>query len=149
MECRPNLSRLYSSIVDLAAQAPVFVPLGFAPAGDPVAVDDVDHHPVWLDFGPGSVDGWLGRLIDAEVEAEVAAAGQVQRPSEGLSERELQVLLLLADGLSNREIGVRLVISEKTAGRHVSNIFVKLGVHSRAHAARLAAERGLTRSDPR
>jgi DNA-binding NarL/FixJ family response regulator len=56
------------------------------------------------------------------------------------------VLRLLADGLSNREIGTRLVISEKTAGRHVSNIYVKLGVHSRAHAARLAAERGITAS---
>jgi DNA-binding CsgD family transcriptional regulator len=144
MQLRPNLSRLYSSIVDLAAQAPVFVPLGFAPAGHPVRVDGVDHHPVWLDFGPGSVDGWLSRLIDAEVEAEVAALTRVQQTGDGLTERELEVLRLLADGLSNRAIGARLVISEKTANRHVSNIFAKLGVHSRAQAARLAAERGIT-----
>lgn len=148
MEFRPNLSRLYSSIVDLAAQAPVFVPLGFAPAGDPVAIDGVSHHPVWLDFGPGSVDGWLGRLIDAEVEAEVAASALAEQAGDGLTGRELEVLRLLADGLSNRAIADRLVISEKTVGRHVSNIFAKLGVHSRAHAARLAAERGITVPTP-
>jgi DNA-binding CsgD family transcriptional regulator len=145
MQLRPNLSRLYSSIVDLAAQAPVFVPLGFAPAGDPVRVDGVDHHPVWLDFGPGSVDGWLSRLIDAEVEAEAAAlTTRIEPTGDALTVREIEVLRLLADGLSNRAIGSRLVISEKTANRHVSNIFAKLGVHSRAQAARLAAERGIT-----
>ena len=61
----------------------------------------------------------------------------------GLSDRERQVLALIADGLSNRDIGARLVISEKTAGRHVSNIFTKLEVHTRARAARYAAEHGL------
>ena len=62
----------------------------------------------------------------------------------GLSGRELEVLRLVADGRSNREIGELLFISEKTAGRHVSNIFIKLDVHSRAEAARIAAEQGLT-----
>ena len=60
-----------------------------------------------------------------------------------LSDRERQVLELIADGLSNRDIGARLVISEKTAGRHVSNIFTKLEVHTRAQATRFAAEHGL------
>jgi DNA-binding NarL/FixJ family response regulator len=50
----------------------------------------------------------------------------------------------VADGLSNRAIADQLVISERTAARHVANIFLKLGVNSRAHAARLAAEAGLT-----
>lgn len=63
--------------------------------------------------------------------------------SHGLTVREVQVLRLLADGLSNRQIAERLVISEKTAIRHVSNIFGKLGVGTRAHAARIAVERGL------
>ena len=62
----------------------------------------------------------------------------------GLSSRELEVLRLVADGRSNREIGELLFISEKTAGRHLSNIFTKLDVHSRAEAARIAAEQGLT-----
>jgi DNA-binding NarL/FixJ family response regulator len=61
----------------------------------------------------------------------------------GLSPRELEVLALLAEGLSNRQIADRLVISEKTAIRHVSNIFGKLGVGTRAQAVRIAVEQGL------
>ena len=60
-----------------------------------------------------------------------------------LTRRELQVLSLVADGLSNRAIAARLFISAKTAGRHVSNIFIKLGAHNRAQAVRLALEQGL------
>nr|WP_281283651.1 LuxR C-terminal-related transcriptional regulator [Pseudonocardia hydrocarbonoxydans] len=54
------------------------------------------------------------------------------------------MLRLLAHGRSNRDIGAQLFISEKTVGRHVSTIFTKLEVHTRAEAARIAAERGLT-----
>ena len=66
-----------------------------------------------------------------------------RRGAGGLTAREVQVLGLVADGLSNRAIAERLFISQKTAGRHVSNLFAKLGVHSRAQAARVALERGL------
>jgi DNA-binding NarL/FixJ family response regulator len=51
-----------------------------------------------------------------------------------LSQREAQVLRLLAAGKSNRDIGEALFISEKTVARHVSNIFDKLGVSSRTGA---------------
>lgn len=149
MALRPRLSRLYGSIVDLASLGPIFIPLGFAPAGDPVELDGAKHQPVWLDFGPGSVDGWIGRLIDAEVDAEFDAATSTRTSNDfGLTAREVEVLSLLADGCSNREIGTRLVISEKTANRHVSNIFSKLDVHSRAHAARIAVEHGLIQTNP-
>jgi DNA-binding CsgD family transcriptional regulator len=141
LELRPRLSRLYSVMVEPEALAPIFVPLGFAPVGDPVAVGEVAHQPVWLDFGEGSVDGWLSRLINAEVEA--AAEAVPAATADGLSAREVEVLGLIAEGLSNRAIGARLYISEKTVGRHVSNIFGKLGVHTRAAAARIATERGL------
>ncbi|GLZ49826.1 hypothetical protein Acsp06_60110 [Actinomycetospora sp. NBRC 106375] len=134
MQWRPRLRRLYSVVVDLAQLGPIFLPLGFAPAGAAVEVDGAAHQPVWLDFGPGSVDGWLAGLVDTETDS---ATGSL------LSGRERQVLGLIADGLSNRAIGARLVISEKTAGRHVENIFTKLDVHTRAQAARYAAEHGL------
>jgi adenylate cyclase len=62
---------------------------------------------------------------------------------EGLTTRELEVLALIARGDSNRSIADQLVISEKTAIRHVSNIFRKLEVHTRAEATRVAFERGL------
>ena len=61
----------------------------------------------------------------------------------GLTSRELEILALVAEGLSNPMIAARLVISEHTVHRHVANIFVKLGVSSRAAAVALAAERQL------
>jgi DNA-binding CsgD family transcriptional regulator len=67
---------------------------------------------------------------------------------EGLTAREIEVLQLVAEGFSNRRIAERLVISEATATRHVANIFGKLRVHTRAEAARIAAERGLTAVRP-
>ena len=144
MELRPRLSRLYSVMADPESLAPIFTPLGFAPVGQPVEVGGSLQQPVWLDFGEGSVDGWLRRLVGAEIDAEEAALAS-RSDAAGLTAREFQVLALLADGLSNRGIGERLVISEKTAGRHVSNIFCKLGVHSRAQAVGAALARGIVR----
>lgn len=60
-----------------------------------------------------------------------------------LTERELQVLRLLARGLSNRDIGRRLFISETTAKFHVGNIMRKLQVTRRAEAVYAASKRGL------
>ncbi len=67
------------------------------------------------------------------------------RPEAGarLTERECEVLRLLADGLSSREIASRLVISEATAARHVANIFAKFGVWNRAAAGAWAFHNGL------
>ncbi len=57
-----------------------------------------------------------------------------------LTARELQVLRLVARGATNRQIGTELRLSERTVDRHVSNIFSKLGVSSRAAATALAYE---------
>jgi ATP/maltotriose-dependent transcriptional regulator MalT len=61
----------------------------------------------------------------------------------GLTERELEVLRLVAAGKSNREIASELVISEHTVARHLQNIFAKLGVSSRTAASAFAFERDL------
>ena len=61
----------------------------------------------------------------------------------GLSDREIEVLQLLADGRTNREIGEELFISTRTASVHVSNILRKLGVTNRGEAAAVAHRRGL------
>jgi DNA-binding NarL/FixJ family response regulator len=58
----------------------------------------------------------------------------------GLSKREVEVLACIAAGASNREVAKRLFISDKTVGRHLANIFVKLGVSSRTAAAAWAHE---------
>jgi len=62
-----------------------------------------------------------------------------------LSEREFEVLKLIADGLSNEEIAERLVISEKTVKSHVSNILSKLHVADRTQAAVFAWREGVVR----
>jgi DNA-binding CsgD family transcriptional regulator/tetratricopeptide (TPR) repeat protein len=67
------------------------------------------------------------------------------RGAGGLSARELEVLRLVAAGKTNRAIATDLVLSEKTVARHVSNIFVKLGVSSRAAATAYAYEHDLVR----
>jgi LuxR family maltose regulon positive regulatory protein len=63
---------------------------------------------------------------------------------EPLSERELQVLQLLAQGASNQEIAQELVIAVDTVKRHVHHILAKLGVQNRLQAVRQARKLGLT-----
>jgi DNA-binding NarL/FixJ family response regulator len=64
----------------------------------------------------------------------------------GLSEREAEVLRLVASGLSNKEVAAALHLSAKTVSRHVSNIFAKLGVSSRVAASAFAYAHNL--ADP-
>jgi NarL family two-component system response regulator LiaR len=67
---------------------------------------------------------------------------------ETLTEREIEVLRLLAEGQSNKEIARTLTIGEKTVKTHVSNILAKLGVPSRTHAALYAVRIGLVELRP-
>jgi HD-GYP domain-containing protein (c-di-GMP phosphodiesterase class II) len=89
-----------------------------------------------------------GRLDPDAVAAVVEAAGQprtrraVSAPS-GLSEREIEVLRLIADGLSNPAIAKRLYISRRTAEHHVQHIYTKIGVSSRAAATLFALQNDL------
>jgi len=85
--------------------------------------------------------------------AQLGAKTDLERPQEpvrteehgsGLTARELQVLRLVATGQSNRAIAARLQLSEKTVARHLSNIFNKLGVSSRAAATAYAFTHQLT-----
>ena len=62
---------------------------------------------------------------------------------ESLTERETEVLQLLAGGYSNREIAAALVLSEKTVARHMTNIFNKILFENRAGATAFALRHGL------
>jgi len=64
-------------------------------------------------------------------------------PVDELSEREREILKLLAEGLTNKEIGCRLIIAENTVKNHLKNILAKLHLRNRVQAAALALKEGL------
>jgi DNA-binding NarL/FixJ family response regulator len=68
----------------------------------------------------------------------VAPPKAFRNPAEGLSERELEVLLMVARGMSNHQIAVSLHLSEATIKRHLANIYPRIGVSSRGEAVRKA-----------
>ena len=84
--------------------------------------------------------------IDVDTVEPVEAPEGEESPAArlGLTPRELEVLLLVAEGRTNRAIGEALFMSEKTASVHVSRILAKLGVSGRVEAAAVAHRLGLT-----
>ena len=88
-----------------------------------------------------------GRLDATVVEAVLAAAGQRAKVRKsypaGLTEREVEVLALLAQGLPNKQIADRLVVSARTVGSHVAHIYDKIDVTTRAGATLFALRHDL------
>ena len=62
---------------------------------------------------------------------------------DGLTNREVEILKLLANGMANKQIAFRLKISEKTVRNHVSNMYEKLGIYDRSQAVLYAVRKGL------
>ncbi|MBZ9595149.1 MULTISPECIES: response regulator [Streptomyces] len=108
---------------------------------------------VYKDIDPDALAGAIRSvhaghvLLQPEV-AEVLLAQEEQSPAAGrpgaLTDREREVLGLIADGRSNREIARALVLSEKTVKTHVSNILMKLDLSDRTQAALWAVRHGIT-----
>ena len=87
---------------------------------------------------------WVGRrLFHREPRASEFVPNELARSSLGITERERQVLQLLADGRSNKEIAARLGLSPNTVKSHVASLFEKLRVARRTQAIQLARELGL------
>ncbi|HEV7951721.1 MAG TPA: response regulator transcription factor [Glaciihabitans sp.] len=82
-------------------------------------------------------------LIDRYVAPQVAAPASVPRELQLLTEREMEILLLVGRGLSNSEIAAGLVISPLTAKTHVNRMMSKLGAHDRAQLVITAYESGM------
>jgi len=108
---------------DLARE--VFQKLGALP--DLANLDGVVHHPP-----PAAIDGAVDRR-----------STPAPPLPDGLTAREVEVLRLVAAGLTNKVIARKLFLSEKTIDRHLSNIFAKIDVASRAAATAYAYQRGL------
>jgi DNA-binding NarL/FixJ family response regulator len=100
-----------------------------------------------------AVEGLLGAVSRGQLDGDAAravleAAGhpapklRAPRPA-GLSEREIEVLRLIARGATHREVGRELVISPRTAAHHIQHIYDKIGVSTRAAAAMFAMEHGV------
>ncbi len=90
-----------------------------------------------------------GRLDGTVADAVLAAAGRLPPGAHrtswpaGLSDREVEVLRLIARGRTNEQVAGTLFLSAKTVGRHVENLYAKAGIHSRAGAALFAVEHHL------
>jgi DNA-binding NarL/FixJ family response regulator len=94
-----------------------------------------------------SGEALLAPAVTKRLITEFARLSEVPRPLAGalsafggLTERETEVLILIAHGLSNAEIARRLVVAESTVKTHVSRILVKLGLRDRTQAAVFAYE---------
>ena len=82
-----------------------------------------------------------GSLVMAQTYDLVILNGRVRSSDsllEPLSEREIEVLVLMAEGLKNKEIAAKLYLEYETVKKHIYNIYQKLDVHSRVHALRKA-----------
>ncbi|MFG2431760.1 response regulator [Streptomyces sp. NPDC048590] len=95
-------------------------------------------------------DALLSPGVTRRLIAEFSRVSRTPRPPvrerlDGLTERETEVLSLIAQGLSNAEIAGRLVVAEQTVKTHVSRVLVKLALRDRTQAAVYAYESGLVR----
>ena len=99
----------------------------------------LEHEPAWQHF-LAEIRSFLGTGASAPATSSRAVFSE-------LSDRECEVLELIAQGLSNIEIAQRLVISPKTVRNHITSIFGKLEVTNRAQAIVRAREAGLGHSD--
>ncbi|MFZ2507637.1 MAG: LuxR C-terminal-related transcriptional regulator [Steroidobacteraceae bacterium] len=128
---------------------------GFALAAGAVALQWLEYQ-FWVRTHPGTVyvvlvavaflglGIWVGRrLFRREPRASEFAPNERAQFSLGITDREREVLQLLADGRSNKEIAARLELSPNTVKTHVARLFEKLRVARRTEAIQLAREIGL------
>jgi DNA-binding NarL/FixJ family response regulator len=86
------------------------------------------------------------RIVHAgerQVQADVAAEMAKHTADASLTNREVQVLQLVASGCANKEISARLDVNEETTKSHIKNILAKLGARDRTHAVSLGLKRGI------
>ena len=80
----------------------------------------------------------IARRLGARHQKDNVLAAPTPAYPDGLTEREVEVLRLLASGRTNREIATALVLSARTVERHISNLYAKIRVRNRAEATAFA-----------
>ena len=84
----------------------------------------------------------LGQALTLRERADSLPVPKAPYP-DGLTEREVEVLRLVAAGKSSREAGETLVLSVRTVERHIANVYLKTGCHGRAQITAYALNKGL------
>jgi DNA-binding NarL/FixJ family response regulator len=111
-----------------------------------VAAEDIDSGLRSIRQGEFWLDPRIGRRVIRSVELRLSRIKTVEPKlpeADTLSQRELEVLNLIAIGMSNQEIAEKLSISPETVKTHISNMIKKLAVKDRTHAAVKAVREGL------
>ena len=108
-------------------------------------VDEIEQAVRQVMSGHAAIDPSVQHhLLDAISKGPAAAPAAGTHLPDGLTEREADVLRLMATGLANGEIATQLFVSESTVKSHINHLFAKIGARDRAHAVRYAYEHGLT-----
>ena len=102
------------------------------------AIHTVSTGQVWVD------PRMTGALVEELSHLGTDPGGFGARDENGLTERELEIVRLVASGYKNKEVGHQLTISERTVKTHLTNIFQKLGVRDRVGLVMYALKHGLT-----
>jgi DNA-binding NarL/FixJ family response regulator len=95
---------------------------------------------------PGLTRRLLDTFIQGALKSGPVDGAEGDARLDGLTEREREVLLAMAQGLTNGEIAEQLVLSESTVKTHVSKVLAKIGARDRVHAVIIAYEAGIVRS---
>ena len=143
-ECCPSVAVLALTMHEddqyffemLGAGASGYVPKRAAPNDLVSAIHAVSHGGVFL--FPS-----VARMLVSDYLQRVEGESQGGRDFDNLTEREREVLTLIAQGRSNQEIAERLTISVRTVNRHRENIMAKLNLHNRVELVHDAIEKGL------
>jgi DNA-binding NarL/FixJ family response regulator len=92
------------------------------------------------------IDPRMRRTVADEVAQSGTSGGATRRGHTGLTDRELEIVRLVASGQKNKEVSAALTISERTVKTHLQNIFQKLGVRDRVALVMYALQHGLTQT---
>jgi|SRR5215510_1911681 len=104
------------------------------------AIRTVCRGEMWMD------PRMSGVLVEELARMGSEGEGGAPRNDSGLTDRELEIVRLVASGCKNKEVGATLAISERTVKTHLTNIFQKLGVRDRVGLVMYALRRGLTQA---